>query len=242
MFLIAVYEERAELRSLIRRHIGEYAFRENLICRTLWMDRLPGEEKRAEFFPQIQLALISLDMPEPQRVAAELYRANGDCRIVFFSGQDADLRPLLPVRPIGFFRYPETPESPSLDGLIASVVSDICGNAGSFAVENRDGLYILQTESILYFRSELKNVSIRLTDDSSVLMVRKLSEIQSALTEQRLAERFLRVHQSYIVNRSHIRCLDRRNHWLELTGGEQLPVSDSRYEAVRAALAAKNDD
>lgn len=238
MFLIAVYEERQEVRSLIRGQLEGYAFQTNLIYRTLWMDRIPGGEKREELFPQVQLALLSLDMPDVQLVAEEIYRFNEDCRIIFFSEMDCDLVPLLLVRPIGFFRCAgETDQPQTLDELLSSVMSDIRAHAASFAIESRDGLYILKTESILYFQSELKNVTIKCGTQPSILVVRKLSEIQSYLADQNLTDEFIRIHQSYIVNRSHIRYLDKRNHWVELSNGEQLPISDSKYETVRKMLA-----
>lgn len=241
MFLISVYEERQKVRSLIHRQIEKYAFQSNLIYRTLWMERIPSSEKREELFPQIQMALLSLDMPDAQLIAQELYRFNEDCRIIFFSEQDYDLIPLLSVRPIGFFRRSGEPAQPqSLEELLAAVISDIRTCASSFVIENREGLYILKAGGILYFQSELKNVSIRCDTQPSILVVRKLSEIQNNLADQNLADEFIRIHQSYIVNRSHISYLDKRNHWVELSNGERLPVSDSKYEFVRKMLSAKN--
>ncbi|MBR4039923.1 MAG: LytTR family transcriptional regulator [Clostridia bacterium] len=237
MFLIAVYEERQEVCGFIRKHIEEYAFHTNLICRTLWMSRFPSEEKRAEFFPQVRFALISLDMPDAQRMAEEIYSGSRDCRIVFFSRVDCELASLLAVRPIGYFRCPDGTGCPwTLSELIPAVMADIRMHAGSFAIENRDGLYILRSDSILYFQSELKNVSIQCEKLPAIVLVRKLSEIQKHLTEQQLGDAFIRIHQSYIVNKAHIRYLDKRSHWVELSNGERLPVSDSKYEAVRSVL------
>ncbi len=241
MFLIAVYEERQEVCSLISRQLKEYAFQTNLIYRTLWMNRTPSGEKIEEFFPQVQLALLSLDMPDAQLIAGELYRRNEDCRIIFFSETSCDLVPLLSVRPIGFFNNPDETDQPhSLDELIAAVILDIRAHTGSFMIENRDGLYILKTGSILYFQSELKNVLIQCETHPPILLVRKLSEIQKNLAAQNLTDEFIRIHQSYIVNRAHIRYMDKRDHWVELSSGERLPISDSRYESVRKMLSAKN--
>lgn len=238
MFLIAVYEDRQEVRSLIHKHIEEYAFQTNLIHQTLWMNQLPSSEKGTEFFPKVQLALLSLDMPDTQLLAAEIYRNSKDCRIIFFSERDCDLVPLLSVRPIGFFRSSSEANLPqSLAELIPEVMSDIRTHTGSFAIENRDGLYLLKAERILYFQSELKNVTIQCEALPSILIVRKLSEIQNYLADQRLADEFVRIHQSYIVNKLHVRYLDKRNHWVELSNGERLPISDSKYDAVRKMLS-----
>lgn len=243
MFLISVYEERQEVRSVIHKQIEEYAFRSNLIYRTLWMSRIPSIDKRTELFPQIQLALLSLDMPNAQFIAKEVYRFNKDCRIIFFSEISHNLLPLLSVRPIGFFLHSDQSEQPrSLGELFSAVISDIRNHASSFVIENRDGLYILKTDGILYFQSELKNVSIQCVTQPSILIVRKLSEIQNNLADQNLTDAFIRIHQSYLVNRLHIRSLDKRNHWVELSNGERLPISDSKYEAVRRTLSVKNTD
>lgn len=242
MFFIAIYESRQDVRTLLRQHIAEYAFQTNLIHQTLWMTCMPSLEKRLQFFPQVQLALLSLDMPNTQQIAAELYQCNKDCRIIFFSEAASDLVPLLSVRPIGFYQYMNHTNPPSsLGELLASVISDIRTHTDSFAIESKDGLYILKTDCILYFQSELKNVSIQCDALPAIQLVRKLSEIQRSLAEQHLEDAFIRIHQSYIVNKAHICHLDKRNHWIALSNGEQLPVSDSKYEAVRKALHTSGD-
>ena len=108
------------------------------------MDRIPSKEKREELFPQVQLALLSLDMPDTKFIAEALYRFNEDCRIIFFSEMDNDLIPLLSVRPIGFFRRSDEVDHPqSLEELLVAVIADIRACGSSFVIENREGLYIL---------------------------------------------------------------------------------------------------
>ncbi len=98
---------------------------------------------------------------------------------------------------------------------------------------------------VLYFKAELKYVTLRTADHSYVL-----DEALSDL-EQRLGERFLRVHRNALVARGAVRALERRtlpgegqDEGLEAWAvciapvGEWLAVSRRQVAAVRDALTA----
>ncbi|MEO5696855.1 MAG: LytTR family DNA-binding domain-containing protein [Burkholderiaceae bacterium] len=98
---------------------------------------------------------------------------------------------------------------------------------------------------VLYFKAELKYVTLRTADQSYVL-----DEALSDL-EQRLGERFLRVHRNALVARSAVRALERRTlpgegqdegleAWAVCVApvGEWLAVSRRQVTAVRDALTA----
>ena len=98
---------------------------------------------------------------------------------------------------------------------------------------------------VLYFKAELKYVTLR-TADRSYVLDEALSDL-----EQRLGERFLRVHRNALVARSAVRALERRTiagegedeggeGWAVCMApvGEWLAVSRRQVAAVREALVA----
>ena len=92
----------------------------------------------------------------------------------------------------------------------------------------------------MYFQSELKLVSVFSENSTPICIVRKMSEVQQHLAQIGLSDSFLRIHQSYIVNKEYISELNKRDHRILLKNGEELPISDSKYESVLRAL--RNND
>jgi len=60
----------------------------------------------------------------------------------------------------------------------------------------------------------------------------KLTDIEKLLEEQGVAESFLRIHKSYIVNVSQIVFVDKTSHMVELLNGDVLPISNVHYSKV----------
>jgi two-component system, LytTR family, response regulator AlgR len=112
-------------------------------------------------------------------------------------------------------------------------------------VTDRGRVLRVPLDDVLYFKAELKYVTLRTADHTYVL-----DEALSDL-EQRLGERFLRVHRNALVARNAVRALERRvvaGEGDEETGegwavciapvDEWLAVSRRQAAAVREALVA----
>jgi two-component system response regulator AlgR len=115
----------------------------------------------------------------------------------------------------------------------------------SIVVTDRHRLRRVPLSEVLYFKAELKYVTLR-TADASYLLDESLAEL-----EPRVGERFLRVHRNALVARGAVRALERRV--LPGTGAEDggegwavciapvdewLAVSRRQAAAVREALVA----
>ena len=112
-------------------------------------------------------------------------------------------------------------------------------------VSDRGRVVRVPVADALYFKAELKYVTLR-TADHSYVLDESLSEL-----EQRLGARFLRVHRNALVARNAVRALERRAPSAEgedeATGegwavrmapvGEWLAVSRRQVAAVREALS-----
>jgi two-component system, LytTR family, response regulator AlgR len=115
----------------------------------------------------------------------------------------------------------------------------------AIVVTDRGRVVRVPLSEVLYFKAELKYVTLRTTDHTYVLDD-ALSEL-----EQRLGERFLRVHRNALVARKAVRALERRvapgdgdeeggEGWAVRMAAvdEWLAVSRRQVAAVREALVA----
>jgi two-component system response regulator AlgR len=112
-------------------------------------------------------------------------------------------------------------------------------------ISERGRVLRLPLDEVLYLKAELKYVTLR-TANRSYVLDETLSEL-----EQRLGERFLRVHRNALVSRAAVRALERRAvagsddegnevGWAVQVAplGEWLAVSRRQVSAVREALEA----
>jgi len=114
-------------------------------------------------------------------------------------------------------------------------------------ISERGRVLRLPLDEVLYLKAELKYVTLR-TANRSYVLDEALSEL-----EQRLGERFIRVHRNALVAKGAVRALERRAvaggdeeggeiGWAVQVAplGEWLAVSRRQVSAVREALAAGN--
>ena len=95
-------------------------------------------------------------------------------------------------------------------------------------VSDRGRVHRIPIGEVLYFKAELKYLTLR-TARQNLVMVGSLLEL-----EQRLGERFLRVHRNALVNRAAVRELERR--MLPAEGGAVADDAAESSWAVRVAL------
>lgn len=171
-----------------------------------------------------------------QRVAQRLSRGAG---LPAPSAPSAPSAPVVPVAPVGAWTPAATSEPPlaAASGPSVLVVSD------------RGRVLRVPVGEVLYLKAELKYVTLR-TAGRSYVLDDALSDL-----EQRLGDRFLRVHRNALVARHAVRALERRSiagndeEVADDGGGpgwavrvapvdEWLAVSRRQATAVREALAA----
>lgn len=125
-------------------------------------------------------------------------------------------------------------------GMRAAGRGEAAADGEVFVVRTRDRLERIPLSDILYFKAEQKVVSLR-TPDRSLTLDESLTEL-----EQRVGERFVRVHRNALVARQAMRALERRpdeedggEGWAVLVAPTQewLQVSRRQVGAVREAMA-----
>jgi DNA-binding LytR/AlgR family response regulator len=98
----------------------------------------------------------------------------------------------------------------------------------SIVVSNREGNTVLPADDIIYCES-VKRVTHFVTAGGTLKMYMKLSE-----AEEKLTNRFIRCHQSFLVNFRYIRRVGKAD--MELTNGAVIPVSQRKRRKVISAL------
>ncbi|MBV8803949.1 MAG: LytTR family transcriptional regulator DNA-binding domain-containing protein [Sinobacteraceae bacterium] len=110
--------------------------------------------------------------------------------------------------------------------------------AQSMIVKCRDRLAFVSFDSLEFVRAAANYVHLHLSDATY-----EVRERMSVMEERLPADRFLRIHRSYIVNIAAIRELYAAGggeYMVSLRGGRQLPVGPSYVEAVHGRLLTTN--
>ena len=102
-----------------------------------------------------------------------------------------------------------------------------------FVVETKGERELIAYDRILYYETREKKVFLN-TGDMEYSFYDTLDQL-----EERLSERFLRCHRSFLVNRSKISKVYLSQNLLVLSGGEQIPLSRSYKPAVKQFMAEK---
>lgn len=100
----------------------------------------------------------------------------------------------------------------------------INSDQNTFAYYHRPSYHSIPLNHILYFSSEGRCVRL-VTRNGSDSFYGKLNELENSLKIKNC--RFIRIHQSYLINEQFIHSYDRRN--VILITGEVLPVSKGTY-------------
>lgn len=225
MFCMAVFETDRRRQDILHDCLTRYSFERNTDFDIFWFTDQNAVQKLGNYAATLCLAFISLEEPCGLQFGLQLYRQNPACRICYYKTMPCDLKPLLPSRPAGFYLWP--PEQSDFSAMLDALILEIEQATDFFCFENRQEVYHLPVSSIVYFESDLKHVMVHRKKGEDIRLLAKLSEIES-----RLGPGFVRIHKSYIVNRTYVRIIDKKAHVCQLESGERLPISEAQYVKV----------
>lgn len=227
MIIIAILEKNKRNADKIKDMLIKYSVKKNVDFRTLWFSTEESMQKLGAYIPNIHIALISLGNDGGIGAGMRIYSGNSECRILYYSVEPCELEPLFRSRPIEFHHW--TGNDDVMLGKLDAVVNELVQSNAVFRYQTRKKLLLIPERNILYFQSNLKNVEIHKTVGKAESLFSKLSEI-----EKKLSYRFVRIHQSFIVNVDQVISIGRDTHMVTLRNGESIPLSDARYQdAVR---------
>lgn len=96
-----------------------------------------------------------------------------------------------------------------------------------FVVKNKGSTMRIGYGSISYFESNQRKIILH-TAKQIIEFYGKLSDVEDLLPD----DTFLRVHQSYIVNMSKVKSLDKIGRTFEMMSGTSIEISKSQYQSA----------
>jgi two-component system response regulator AlgR len=225
--LASLLQECAEPRAEVAGEAGDAA------SALAWLDRHPCD-----------LVLLDIQMPalDGTALAARLRQRSDAPAVVFVTAHAGHALQAFDLDAVDYLTKPVRRER--LQAALQRVAQRRAPGAAddpAIVVTDRGRLRRVPVADVLYLKAELKYVTLR-TAEHTFVLDDALSDL-----EDRLGERFVRVHRNALVARHAMRALERRadadegaESWAVQVapGGEWLAVSRRQLGAVRDALAA----
>ena len=217
-------------RRAIHDALTAYAIASDTEVFIKWVGPTARKEEIASAALEAQIAYLSAaEIERAERLGRILYKGNPECALVYYSfstPQEADqltayFSRLFPARPVSYLYRPTRKD------FYASAVSFARASAekGGFLWETKGMQYRIPYAAILYFQSDRNYVHIRLRNGAEYSFLGKLANIEQLVPRSI----FVRVHQSYLVNRSVILFVDKGKKSVHLENGEEIFISKAHY-------------
>lgn len=174
---------------------------------------------------------LFLDMKNQDciRISAGLRKRNYKATIVFINDSEYGLENVLKYRPSALITNCEDKEQ--VLAALKRVYNEQTGLKEYFTVKNRDDLWNVRFEDILYFESNQRIVTLH-TKKQIIKFYAKLSDVLSELPQ----EQFVKCHKSFAVNLSEVIAVNKVEHLLKLSNGEMIEISKSLYSKFLSEL------
>ena len=231
MLKIAICDDTTEERELVEQYARRYFQKQN---RPVELETFPSMQDVLDTGTAYGLYLLDVLMPGKSGIqgAADLLKLYSNPVIVFITSSLESAVDSYRVCASGFLLKPVRWEDfeETMDRVCLQKLSqpDACLSV----VVNRVPVD-LPLNRISHFENRLHKVYATLTDGSVIPLSQKLSAILESVSEQEI---FLRCHQSYWANFSHITAMEKDE--FVLTGGLRVPISRSYRSAARSAFFA----
>ena len=98
----------------------------------------------------------------------------------------------------------------------------------SMAITTKSEIRVIDLDDILYLKSDSNYTEIHLADDSKILTSNTLKKYEVNLN----ALHFIRVHNSYIIQKSQIATFLPNSNTILLRNSQEIPVSRSKRERL----------
>lgn len=226
MIRIAVYDNDKARIARLDSVFDFYAVNRNTEYDVSWFVGDEGLKRIEKYAANLHIALVSVHAKDSREFCRRLYRKNPNCRICYY---DAGNRSSAEISNPLWFLDEETERQEKLAAAdrIDSLFNGFKYFGNLLIFDTRQLLYIVPVEEVVYFQSDLKYVNIICRDGSTIRVYKKLDQVEPSLSSL-----FLRIHKSYIVNKSFVEKIDKASRMVILSSGEELPVSNSQYSRV----------
>lgn len=228
MIRIAIYHQEEGVRQKLQKSIA-------MILKNLEVYGKVYSIKDIECFSngyisgRYQFEILFIDTSSKEAISIIQRRKSRNTEIVLMDTLVDDLAEFMKYKPIAWIRT-STIESAKLQEII--------NNCVMYIQERRESAFCIRTKSkslripyrqILYMESKQHNVIVHtLQQMESVSFAATLDEVEKVLPQ----DRFMRCHQSYLVNNENIQQLDRRKRNLTMINGSIVNISKKHYPTI----------
>ncbi|MBQ9111388.1 MAG: response regulator transcription factor [Oscillospiraceae bacterium] len=166
---------------------------------------------------------IYMDEMDGMCIARNLRRVGYTGKIVFLTSAAEFAVDSYEVEASGYLLKPHNYDK--LSALLNRLIDRT--NIGQFQVSVRNTIYSIPFAEIVYVESRNNVCILHCSDGREYTVYKKLSEIEAQLDDSR----FLRCHQSYLVNMSYIAKADKQ---FELTTGDVVLIRQRSQKEIRS--------
>lgn len=185
---------------------------------------------------------IEMETMDGIRAAQALREHELPALIVYMSGHEEYLKELFYTEPFRFLSKPVTEDE--FGPIFSSACERISRQTGYFTFSYRKASHRIPFNRITCFESNGRVISIHLSERGvpkkaclPSQFYGKINEVEQQVASQN--GRFLRVHQSFLVNFDYIKAIAATE--IEMLDGRIIQISEDRRKAVRARFSALAD-
>lgn len=227
---VFVFEPDTQAKKQLRDCFVMYSVRYNIELEISWMSVL-GDCGIEKLVCDAAFAFVNLSNQQQATYIGEtIYKYNNMCSLFYYgkiSCSDKDeltryFKKLFPSRPIGYLEKADKTEVFAALDIYGSVKEKM------FRFKTKGMIYRIPYNSILYFKSDRNHIILKLFSGIEYMFPGKLSML--GFDEQ--SADFIRVHQSYLINKKYITVVNKSNKSVLLNNGEEIFISKAHYKTV----------
>lgn len=172
--------------------------------------------------------VLFLDADRAQRLPWPPSKQGAARELVLLDASPEQLTGLLRLKPVASLSADER-DPRTLVTALATALHYVRANRRFFVVKTKARSLRIPYDAIRYFESGRRRVIVHTSDENDLCsFTATLDSVQRSLPDGR----FVRCHQSYLVNADAVRGVDRPGRALQLEGGVSVSVSDRYWRAV----------
>jgi len=228
---LVIYETSDDGKKTLHDSLAAYSIAENVEIIIKWLKPSAKEKEILSACTEVQIAFVNAaDTQRATQIGNLLYQVNPTCALIYYGNrvpQDVQnlvsyFSSLFPARPVLYLDCPTGQE-------IYQAIRTFCKRLSDkklFVWETKGMKYRIPYDSILYFRSDRNYVIMRLKNENEYSFLGKLANVEQQLP----ADLFVRVHQSYLINKTEILLIDKQKKTVRLSNGEDVYISKAHYK------------
>ncbi len=232
MIRIAVCDDEEAVRAYLAKQVSDILAAQDLDGRVeCFSDGAPLAERYEAGAKDFDLLLLDITMKtcDGLTAAKRIREYDTDVMIVFVTASAEHVFSGYEVRA---FRYILKPElKTGFAGVFRDCLTEFTkSNDFHYSFQTGNQTVSLPVKDILYFESDRRKISVKLTGGREYSFYEKLDKVEEALKKHD----FVRCHQSFLINAKKIESLSPGE--AELAGGVRLPVSKHRAKETNEAF------